>query len=127
MQNVLVVEDADPEMRLMVWMLTDSGSQVRVATTVGAVISAIEEHRPDTVVFNSRMLGQAKPACIALIRELHPAVRIIDVSTPRQAGDKRFINITDHNESDPARDRSSDSELSGDGLIYMIEHMQRAG
>jgi CheY-like chemotaxis protein len=126
MRKVLVVEDHEPEMRLMVWVLTDDGSDVHVASTVGAVISHIEEHRPDTVVFNSRMLGQAKDACVTLIRQLHPEVRIIDVSTPPLAGEKRFIDVTAFDERDTRRSKLDDTALSGDGLVYMVNHRRTA-
>jgi DNA-binding response OmpR family regulator len=122
MHKILVVEDHEPEMRLMVWHLTDDGSRVKVTTTIGEVISDIETFGPDTVVFNSRALGDAKDACVALIRRIIPDVRIIDVSTPTAAGDRQLIDITDKDEGDPGRETTEDCDFTGAGLIYMVNH-----
>jgi CheY-like chemotaxis protein len=125
MKRILVIEDAEPQMRLMVWLLTDHGSDVKVTTSLGAVITDIETFKPDTVVFNSRFLGETKDVCIDLIRRLQPDVRVIDVSSPPLAGVKRFIEISDHNEGDARRSGADDSAFSGDGLIHMINHRSR--
>jgi CheY-like chemotaxis protein len=122
MQKILVVEDAEPEMRLMVWLLTDDGSDVRVSSTIGEVIADIERFTPDTVVFNSRMHGQKKDACIRLIRELVPDTRIIDVSSRLPDRDKRLVDVSERDVDDPARDASEDSTLSSIGLIHIVNH-----
>jgi CheY-like chemotaxis protein len=127
MEKILVVEDHEPEMRLMVWLLTDDGSQVNVTSSVGEVIADIERHQPDTVVFNSRMRGQAKEACINLIRELSPHVRIIDVSTPPLAAERHLIDITNHDSGDGQRSTVNDETLSGENLIYMTHHRRSTG
>jgi hypothetical protein len=121
--RILVVEDHEPEMRLMVWYLTDDGSDVKVSSTVGGVIADIETFRPDTVVFNSRALGDAKDACIALIRALARDIRIIDVSAP--AAGRRFVDVT-HHENDPrSGDAGADRDFTAEGLIHLI-HRRRA-
>jgi hypothetical protein len=114
-------------MRLMVWHLTDDGSQVKVTTTIGEVIAEIERFSPDTVVFNSRTLGQAKDACIGLIRQLVADVRIIDMSASSVPGARRFIDITDHDEGNPAREGRNDVDATGSNLISMVNRKRAAG
>jgi DNA-binding NtrC family response regulator len=127
MQKILVVEDAEPELRLMVWLLTDDGSDVKVTSSIGEVIADIERYAPDTVVFNSRMRGQRKDACIALIRDLVRDVRIIDVSAAKTAAEAtRLIDVTDHDELDAARVTADDAALSNANLIYMVNHKRFA-
>lgn len=126
MQKILVVEDHEPEMRLMVWHLTADGSRVKVTATIGEVISDIETFAPDTVVFNTRKLKREKAACVELIRAVSPDVRIIDVSQADTAGDKRLIDVTDNDENDTDRSPADDSDLSGEGLIYMVNHRRSA-
>jgi CheY-like chemotaxis protein len=127
MQKILVVEDAEPELRLMVWLLTDDGCDVKVTSSMGEVIADIERYEPDTVVFNSQMRGQQKDACIALIRELVRDVRIIDVSAAKaHAEAKRLVDVTDHDELDAARVTADDAALSNANLIYMVTHKRSA-
>jgi CheY-like chemotaxis protein len=127
MQKILVVEDADPELRLMVWLLTDDGSDVKVTSSISEVIADIERYEPDTVVFKSQMRGQRKDACIALIRDLVRDVRIIDVAAAKTATDaKRLIDVTDHDELDAARVTAADAALSNANLIYMVNHKRFA-
>ena len=126
MQRILVVEDHEPEMRLMVWHLTDDGAHVNVTTSIGEVIADIEKYSPETVVFNSRKLGPAKDACIALIRALAEDIRIIDISDPASGG-QQFIDVTERDEGDATRATSDDTSITGPNLVYMVNHRRQAG
>jgi DNA-binding response OmpR family regulator len=125
MEKILVVEDREPEMRLMVWHLTDDGAEVSVTARIGDVIADIETFAPDTVVFNSQALGDAKEACIALIRALQRDVRIIDVSGAAASGRRRFVDITAAGGVQAAQ--ADDTEFTPDGLISMVNRRRAAG
>jgi CheY-like chemotaxis protein len=86
MKHVVVIEDAQPQLKLLAWGLMDVGFRVTVTTDPAAAIEWLRAgEQPDAVVFNISTDGAAKRGAIERIRDLAPEARIIDVADAAEA------------------------------------------
>lgn len=78
MKTVLNIQLDEQTMRLMDWILTETGFVV-----VGAIdaqpATLAHQHRPDIIIVNTNMEITEKRACIVALRGLVPGVSVMDL------------------------------------------------
>lgn len=79
MSKVLLIEDSPPLSRIIDWILTEAGHDVRVVTTPEACDQEARLSPPDVVVFNTGMPFEDKLEHIGCIREAAPDARIVEL------------------------------------------------
>jgi DNA-binding response OmpR family regulator len=93
MSKVLLIEDSPPLSRIIDWILSEAGHDVRVVTTPAACNEEARLSPPDIVVFNTGMPFEEKLEHIGCIRDAAPDARIVELQSSGSADAQRVSGI----------------------------------
>ena len=81
MAKILLVTDDPMGYRVSAWSLQEDGHEVSFATPDSA-LGAVEENRPDVIVFNTVLPVEVQDECVQLMKSMDPSARVIDLVDP---------------------------------------------
>jgi DNA-binding NtrC family response regulator len=116
--SVLLIEDEDALTRVLSWYLLDAGHEVAVAASGEAADRKLESYHPEVIVFNTVMEPETKHIWMTRLKELHPGVRILDVSDEKNARARGMIGVSRDGAS---ADASLDLPFPKERLLEAIE------
>lgn len=82
----LVIDDSDSDRRSLTEIAEQSGFEVFEARDLGEGLEALQEHRPDLIVVDVHLGPQSGFTLLAEIREVHPLVPVVVVTSSRDSG-----------------------------------------
>jgi len=91
MASILIVDDDKPLLDLLAELLRKQGHEVKTAEEGNSALSQMREAKFDLVISDIIMPGKEGIETIREIRELHPDVRVIAMSTGGSLGNAQIL------------------------------------